>query len=386
MSKVKSATNIPFSLPYVGKEEQEAVASAVLQDPLHGDGPISRRVEKWMEEWLGVKHVYLTTSCTHALEMAMLVLEIGPDDEVIMPSFNFVSSANAVSLRGATPVFADIKPETMNIDPSDVINKITSKTKAIIPVHYAGVSCDMDEIMEIARMNNLFVVEDAAQGVDAYYKSRPLGTMGDIGCYSFHDTKNITCGEGGAFITNNDDIARKAEIIREKGTNRSAFLRGEIDKYSWVGLGSSYILSDILSAILEVQLNKRKEIFDKRKIIWNKYYKILKPFEKKNIIRLPFIPDDRKSNYHIFYFNASSNMEQDLIINALKSKGIQATFHYVPLHSAPYLSIAEPNETYLQNTNRYSNTIIRLPLYPSIYSEIDGIVNTISDVMSNLFL
>ena len=231
--------NIPFNEPYIDEEEEQALIKALRSKHLRGDGPCTQRVQAYMEEWLDVEHVLLTTSCTHALEMAMLVLGISPGEEVIMPSFNFVSSANAAVLAGADPVFAEVSPETMNLDPEDVERRITERTKAIVPVHYAGVACDMDAILEIADRYDLYVVEDAAQGVDAYYDGEPLGTMGDIGCYSFHDTKNITCGEGGAFMTNDPEIAHRAEIVREKGTNRAAFIRGEVDKYTWVDKGSS---------------------------------------------------------------------------------------------------------------------------------------------------
>ena len=268
---------VPSTVPYVGDEEEEAIKKALANGHLTGNGPICKRVQQQIQEMFEVKHVLLTPSCTAALEMAMLVLDIGPGDEVILPSFTFVSTANCIVLRGAKPVFAEIKPDTLNIDPKDIRRRITPRTKAIVPMHYAGVGCDMDAIIEIAEEHNLYVVEDAAQGVDALYKDQYLGTIGDIGCYSFHGTKNITCGEGGAFLTNDDELARRAEIAHEKGTNRAAFVRGQVDKYSWVSVGSSYVLSDLLAAVLEVQLGKREEIRIKRKVVWKRYYEELKP-------------------------------------------------------------------------------------------------------------
>lgn len=373
---------IPFNKPYVGKEEEEAITKVLRSGHLRGDGPATKRVQQQMEEWLGINHALLTTSCTHALEMAMMVIDIGPGDEVIMPSFNFVSSANAVVLRGGTPVFADINPVTMNIDPVDIAKKITPKTKAIVPVHYAGVSCDMDAIMDLANRHNLYVIEDAAQGVDAYYDARPLGTIGHIGCFSFHDTKNITCGEGGAFLTNDDDIAARAEIMREKGTNRAAFMRGEIDKYTWVSEGSSYIPSDLLAAMLEVQLEKKDEIKQKRKKKWKRYAAALAPCVEQKKILLPAIPDRCKSNYHIFFFFARSPNEQQQLLNAFKKAEIPAAFHYVPLHSAPYPREAIKTMTELPQTADYGNRLIRLPLYPDLELT-DKFLNRIVQVIDN---
>jgi dTDP-4-amino-4,6-dideoxygalactose transaminase len=376
---------LPFNKPYTGAEEEQALTEALRSGHLRGDGPNTKHVQKQMEEWLNIKHVLLTTSCTHALEMAVIVLGIGPGDEVIMPAFNFVSSANAVVLRGATPVFADIKPETMNIDPKDIERKITGSTKAIIPVHYAGVSCDMDTIMSIAEKNNLFVIEDAAQGVDAFYKGKALGSIGHIGCYSFHDTKNITCGEGGAFVTNDDEIAQKAEVIREKGTNRAAFMRGEIDKYTWVREGSSYIPSDLLAAMLDAQLKKKEDIKQKRKERWERYRAGLQDCEKSGKIELPVIPDDCDSNYHIFYFYARSSREQELLLEAFKDAGIPAAFHYVPLHSAPFAK-KQLQKSDLANTDDYSNRLIRLPLYPDLELTerfLQKIIRVINDSIPN---
>lgn len=356
----------PFNKPYIGKQEEEALLEALRSRHLRGDGPRTKRVQQQMEQWLGVGHVLLTTSCTHALEMAMMVLDVGPGDEVIMPSFNFVSSANAAVLRGAKPVFADIRAETMNIDPDDIARKITPATKAVVPVHYAGVGCAMDTIMAIAEEHDLYVIEDAAQAVDACYRGRPLGTIGHIGCYSFHDTKNITCGEGGAFLTNDDALAGRAEIIREKGTNRAAFMRGEIDKYTWVSPGSSYIPSDLLAALLEAQLDRRSEIKRSRRQRWQRYHRALRPLQDAGKITLPHIPDHCDSNYHIFHFLAPTAALQEQLLEHFRAQDIPASFHYVPLHSAPYARQALEEAPALEQTDHCSNRLIRLPLYPEL--------------------
>ena len=361
--------DVPFNKPYIGKDEREAVAEALEQDVLHGDGPTTERVQDMLTEWLGVDCALLTTSCTHALEMAMMTLDVGPGDEVIMPSFNFVSSANAVVLRGATPVFAEIRSETLNLDPEAVEQKITEDTVAIVPVHYGGVACDMEAFLSLGEEYDVAIVEDAAQGVDAYYDGEPLGTIGDIGCYSFHDTKNVTSGEGGAFLTDDENIARRAEIVREKGTNRSAFYRGEVDKYSWVDEGSSYILSDILSALLEVQLEQRDEIKKKRKQVWMTYREVLRPLADDGLIEWQTIPEYADPNYHLFYFRTSTPEERDELLEALKDKGIQATFHSVPLHSSPYGRETLDCTDKLPTTQRCSETLIRLPLYPQLVDQ-----------------
>lgn len=374
--------NLPFNQPYIGEEEEQRVLQALRSGHLRGDGSFTKRVQQQMQEWLDVAHVLLTTSCTHALEMAMMVLEIGPGDEVIMPSFNFVSSANAAVLRGATPVFAEINPETMNIDPQSISAHISNATKAIVPVHYAGVSCDMDVIMHLADQHNLYVIEDAAQGVDAYHDGRALGTIGHIGCYSFHDTKNITCGEGGAFLTNDHEIAAKAEIMREKGTNRAAFMRGEIDKYTWVEQGSSYIPSDLLAALLEAQLQKKEEIKNRRRQRWERYYEVLEPLCEKGKITLPAIPPKCNSNYHIFYFLTRSSKEQESLLAACKEANIPAAFHYVPLHSAPFAKKVLHQGPDLPQTSAYSSRLIRLPLYPGLEMTDDYLLRIV-DVINN---
>jgi dTDP-4-amino-4,6-dideoxygalactose transaminase len=373
---------IPSNVPYIGVEEEKALKKALADGHLTGNGPICKRVQEQMQEIFNVKHVLLTPSCTAALEMAMLVLDIGPGDEVILPSFTFVSTANCIVLRGAKPVFAEIKPDTLNIDPEDIRRRITPRTKAIIPVHYAGVGCDMDAIMEIAEEHNLWVVEDAAQGVDALYKGQYLGTIGDIGCYSFHGTKNITCGEGGAFLTNDDELARRAEIAHEKGTNRAAFVRGQVDKYSWVSIGSSYVLSDLLAAVLEVQLGKRDEIKAKRKTMWEQYYKGLKLLAGEGKVILPVVPANREPNYHIFFFRVADEETRNRVLSTLRDRGIGATFHYIPLHSSPFGKKDLKCAYELPRTEKASCTLVRLPIYASMESdEIASIVTSALEVI-----
>ena len=368
---------IPLTVPFFSSEEKEALLHAFDEGKIIGNGTISKRVQEQVQQLFGVKHVLLTPSCTAALEMSMLALDIGPGDEVIMPSFTFVSAANCVVLRGATPIFAEIKPDTLNIDPEDIRRCITPRTKVIMPMHYAGVGCDMDEIMKIAKEHNLYVVEDAAQGVDALYQDQYLGTIGDIGCYSFHGTKNITCGEGGAFLTNDDEIARKAEIIQEKGTNRAAFIKGRVDKYSWVSVGSSYVLSDLLAAVLEAQLVKRSDVKQARELIYNRYINDLSSLAAREIIQLPVIPDGRESNYHLFFFRVTDKDTRDELLDRLRKRGIGASFHYVPLHSSPFGKelIPVPESRGLSLTEKISNGLIRLPIYPDLKpSEIEYII------------
>jgi dTDP-4-amino-4,6-dideoxygalactose transaminase len=360
---------IPFHKPFTDHLELKAVDMVLKQGILRGDGPASKRVQKLISDDINAKYVFFTTSCTHALEMAIMCLDLQPGDEVILPSFTFVSTANAILIHGGKPVFADILPGTLNLDPEDVERKISSRTRAVIPVHYAGVSVDFAALKKVTDQKNILLIEDAAQGVDAYYNSQALGTIGDIGCYSFHDTKNITCGEGGAFITSSEEIARKAEIIREKGTNRSAFLRGEVDKYTWINRGSSFIQSDILAAVLEAQWHKRAEIKLLRKAVWETYLQTLKPFADRKLITLPVIPDSCESNYHIFFVNTQDSETRDQLLEHLKSNGIQASFHYVPLHNSPFGKQLNPSQTSLPNTELLSDTLIRLPIYPGLQAE-----------------
>lgn len=355
--------------PTIGDPEIQAVVQALTSGHLVGAGPVSRRVEAQMAEMFGVAHVLLTASCTAALEMAVMALELGPGDEVILPSFTFVSSANCLVLRGVRPVFADICPQTLNLDPADVERRITPRTRAILPVHYAGVSCDMDALQALADRYGLAIIEDAAQGVDATWRGRYLGTLGTIGCYSFHATKNLTCGEGGAFLTNDPVLARRAEIIREKGTNRAAFLRGDIDKYTWVAAGSSYILSDLLAALLEVQLQRREWILSRRRQIWEMYQQALTPLADAGQIELAHNPTEARSNCHIFYLRTRTPDEQEKLLGFMKASGIPAAFHYVPLHTSPFGRALHPDPLSLPVTEQAAATLVRLPIGTHISGE-----------------
>jgi len=354
---------IPFSEPTVGEAEMAAMQEVVLTKALAGDGKICRETEKLLQEMCGVKHALLTTSCTHALELAMLTLELGPGDEVILPSFTFSSTANAIMRQGARPVFADIDPATFNLDPHKLEELITPRTRCIIPVHYAGQGCEMETINAIAARYNISVVEDAAQGVGATWNGKPLGTIGDMGCFSFHATKNITCGEGGALLTNDSKLAHKAEIIREKGTNRSAFLRGEVDKYTWVDVGSSFVLTDMLAAFLKVQLERTAELNTKRLAIWNSYYDGTAALEQAGFIKRPYFRPEASNNGHIFGL-LINNGKRDEVMRGLKARGVTAVFHYVPLHSSPYMvKYYEGQTPSLPATDMVSDSLLRLPLY-----------------------
>jgi dTDP-4-amino-4,6-dideoxygalactose transaminase len=357
---------IPFHISDIERKDISACISALSQNHLDGDGPETRRVQCQLKTLLNVPHVLLTPSCTHAMELALMSLGIGIGDEVILPSFTFSSTANAIVLQGARPVFAEIERETLMIDPNDIERRITNRTKAIMPVHYAGVSCPMDEVIEIANRHRLYVIEDAAQGVGAKYRGQFLGTIGDIGCYSFHGTKIVTCGEGGAFITKNDEIAKKAEIIREKGTNRSAFLRGEVDKYTWVDRGSSYVMADILAAILGEQLKKMEALIAARKRIFEIYMEGLRDLASSGRISLPTVPDYAESNYHIFYILTETENERNRLLEALRNQGIGSSFHYIPLHSSPFGMRFGYEANSLPITEHVSKTLVRFPIYPRL--------------------
>ena len=378
-------STIPFHKPFTDQDELTAVEQVLSTGILRGDGPTSRELQTILCKDLTCKHLFFTTSCTHALEMAIMCLDLNPGDEVILPSFTFVSTANAIIIHGGVPVFVDILPGTLNIDPEDVKKKISPKTRAIIPVHYAGVAADVNSLRSIIGSRKILIIEDAAQGVDATFDGKALGTLGDIGCFSFHDTKNITCGEGGAFITNSDEIARKAEIIREKGTNRSAFLRGEVDKYTWINKGSSFIQSDILAGILMAQWKKRVLIKSLRKKAWLTYFDILKKFEESGFISLPEIPQNCNTNYHIFFLNTVHQEHRDSLLMKLKESGIGASFHYVPLHSSPYGRQLTTRPVSLPNTDYLSNSLIRLPLYPNIESDHPDYAERVVDVLNSFF-
>ena len=354
--------------PYIGKES-EYVLDAVNKGHISGDGEYTKKCAKKLEELSGTKRALLTTSCTHGTEMAALLSDIKPGDEVIMPSYTFVSTADAFVLRGATPVFVDIRPDTMNIDETLIEDAITSKTKAIVPVHYAGVGCEMDTIMDIARRHNLTVIEDAAQGIASTYKGKALGTFGDFGCYSFHETKNISMGEGGALLIQNEDLIEPAEIIREKGTNRAKFFRGQIDKYTWVNYGSSYLPSDMNAAYLWAQIENIDIIQKKRLSVWNRYREGLSELEKKEYIEFGVIPDECTNNAHMFYIKVRDLENRTDLLNFLKENGIQAVFHYVPLHSAPAGRKFGRFNGEDRYTTKESERLIRLPLFYSISDE-----------------
>lgn len=348
--------------PYVG-EEIKYIEEAVKAQKICGDGQFTKKCNKWFEDKTGAAKVLLTTSCTHATELAALLLDIQPGDEVIMPAYTFVSTADAFVLRGATAVFVDINPKTMNIDENLIEDAITEKTKAIVPVHYAGVSCEMDKIMEIAKKHNLYVVEDAAQGVMSTYKGKALGTIGDYGCYSFHETKNYSMGEGGALLIRDGKNAELAEIIREKGTNRSKFFRGQIDKYTWVEVGSSYLPSDMNAAYLWAQLQKADEINENRLQSWNRYYEGLKDLKEAGKIELPYVPEYCEHNAHMFYIKAKDLEERSALISYLKENGVTAVFHYIPLHTAPAGKEYGRFHGEDKYTTKESERIIRLPMY-----------------------
>lgn len=371
---------VPFNKPtYIGKES-EYVLDAVNKGHISGDGEYTKKCAKKLEELSGTKHALLTTSCTHATEMAALLSDIKPGDEVIMPSYTFVSTADAFVLRGATPVFVDIRPDTMNIDETLIEDAITSKTKAIVPVHYAGVGCEMDTIMDIARRHNLTVIEDAAQGIASSYKGKALGTFGDFGCYSFHETKNISMGEGGALLIQNEDLIEPAEIIREKGTNRAKFFRGQIDKYTWVNYGSSYLPSDMNAAYLWAQLENIDIIQKKRLSVWNRYREGLSELEKKEYIEFGVIPDECTNNAHMFYIKVRDLENRTDLLKFLKEKGIQAVFHYVPLHSAPAGRKFGRFNGEDRYTTKESERLVRIPLFYSITDDmVEHIINSFFD-------
>ena len=327
---------IPFNAPPIVGSEIEYMQSAMASGKLCGDGGFTRRCQQWMEQHFGSKKVLLTPSCTASLEMAALLCDIQPGDEVIMPSYTFVSTANAFVLRGATIVFVDVRPDTLNIDETLIEAAITAKTRAIVPVHYAGVACEMDSIMALAAKYQLFVIEDAAQGVMSQYKGRALGTIGHIGCFSFHETKNYTAGgEGGATLINDAKLVERAEIIREKGTNRSQFFRGQVDKYTWRDLGSSYLMADLQAAYLWAQLEAAERINQQRLRLWQRYYDALQPLAATGRIALPVVPKECRHNAHMFYIKLRDSDDRQALINWMKEAEILTVFHYIPLHSSP---------------------------------------------------
>ncbi len=369
---------IPFNRPPFTGKEIEYMGEAIAAGKICGDGAFTKKCNAWIEEKTGTKKALLTTSCTHALEMSAILCGIKAGDEVIMPSFTFVSTADAFVGRGATVVFVDIRPDTMNIDETKIEKAITDKTKAIVPVHYAGVSCEMDTINALAKKYGLYVVEDAAQGVMASYKGKALGTLGSYGCYSFHETKNYSMGEGGAVLINTDtEDIEKAEIIREKGTDRSRFFRGQVDKYTWVDFGSSYLPSDLNAAYLYAQLENAELINQSRLALWGRYYNALSNVKG---IELPFIPEDCVHNAHMFYIKTGNLQERAELISFLKERGIGSAFHYIPLHSAPAgkrYGRFDGEDVY---TTKESERLLRLPMYYGLrVEEVDSVTSAIKD-------
>lgn len=360
---------IYFNMPIYTGKEIEYIQKAVANKKICGDGEFTAKCNAWFEKKTGTKKCLLTTSCTHATELAALLANIKQGDEVIMPSYTFVSTANAFVLRGAVPVFVDIRPDTMNIDENRIEAAITDRTRAIVPVHYAGVSCEMDKIMELAKTYHLLVIEDAAQGVMSTYKGKPLGTIGDFGCYSFHETKNYSMGEGGALLIREEKDIEPAEIIREKGTDRSKYFRGQIDKYTWGNYGSSYLPSDMNAAYLYAQLEMAEEINTDRLHCWNLYYQLLEPLEKEGKIELPVVPKECVHNAHMFYIKGKDMKERTELIDFLKSQEVHAVFHYVPLHSAPAgikFGRFHGEDKY---TTKESERLLRLPMYYGLKEE-----------------
>jgi len=368
--------NVP---PYTGKE-MDYIKECVENQKICGDGIYTKKCNEWIEKKTGTAKCLLTTSCTHALEMAALLADIQPGDEVIMPAYTFVSTADAFVLRGAVPVFVDIRPDTMNMDENLIEAAITEKTKAIAPVHYAGVACEMDKIMELAKKYNLYVIEDAAQGIMASYKGKALGTIGDFGCFSFHETKNYSMGEGGALLIQDESHVEEAEIIREKGTNRSKFYRGQIDKYTWVNFGSSYLPSDMNAAYLYAQLEMAEEINDARLVCWNRYHENLKSLQEKGLVELPVVPEGCVHNAHMFYIKVKDIEVRTALIDYLKSQGIMSVFHYIPLHTAPAGLKYGRFHGEDKYTTRESERLTRLPMFYGLTLEqVDYICGKVCD-------
>jgi len=374
---------IPFNIPPLAGNEEKYLKEVIVKRKLSGDGDFTKKCHQWLEDNFNCKKALLTTSCSHALDMAAILIDTKDGDEIIMPSYTFVSTANAFALRGAKIVFVDIRPDTMNIDENLIENAITDKTKAIVVVHYAGVACEMDAILAITRKHGLYLIEDAAQGVMSKYKGKFLGTIGDIGCYSFHETKNYSSGEGGAIMLNNEKFIERAEIVREKGTDRARFLRGQVDKYTWVDIGSSYLPSELNAAYLFAQLEMADKINEKRLLLWKYYFEKLKYLKDGGIIDIPQIPEDCEHNGHMFYIKVRNIEERTKLIDYLKARDILSVFHYVPLHS----SKAGIKHGYFYGNDRYttreSNRLIRLPMYYDLSNnEIDKVVMAINSYYS----
>ncbi len=372
---------IDFNRPFATGKEFEYIRSAITTAHLSGNGRFTKQCQTWLEQQLHSRKALLTHSCTAALEMAAILADIKPGDEIIMPSFTFVSTANAFVLRGGIPVFVDIRPDTLNLDETKIEAAITPKTRAIVPVHYAGVGCDMDAIMEIAHRHNLMVIEHAAQCILSSYKGRPLGGIGHLGALSFHETKNIISGEGGALLVNDERFMQRSEIIWEKGTNRSQFFRGQVDKYTWVDIGSSFLPSEILAAFLWAQMEDVASITQRRLAIWDRYHTKFAEAEKQGVLRRPVIPADCTNNAHMYYLLTRDHGMQMRILQGLKAKGIQAVFHYIPLHSAPAGRKYGRANGRLEVTDKASETLVRLPMWVGIDdNDVDRITNIVIEI------
>jgi dTDP-4-amino-4,6-dideoxygalactose transaminase len=361
---------IKFNKPYFTGNESYYIQEAIQNNRLSGNGPFTVKCQQFFEQRYGFRKALLTQSCTAALEMAALLIECGVEDEIILPSYTFVSTANAFALRGSKLVFADSNSYNPNMDAEKLEPLITPKTKAIVVVHYAGIACDMDKIMALAEKHNLFVIEDAAQGVDSFYKEKPLGSIGHLAAFSFHETKNIISGEGGMLAINDDKFIKRAEILWEKGTNRSAFFRGEVDKYNWIDVGSSFLPSELTAAFLWAQLQSLDQIQIRRKTIWDYYYKSLRPLNQSNTLFLPVIPAFATNNAHLFYVATKNHDEYSALVAHLKANEIQAVFHYLPLHKSPYMENKHSVQQELPMSEFYESNLLRLPLYPDL-SEVE---------------
>ena len=373
--------DIPFNKPYMTGKELWYISQAHANTHLAGDGAFTKRCSRWLEARTGSQKALLTHSCTGALEMAAILADFEAGDEVIMPSYTFVSTANAFVLRGAIPVFVDIRPDTMNIDESKIEAAITPRTKAIVPVHYAGVACEMDTIMDIARRRSLLVIEDAAQGLMSSYKGRPLGSIGHMAAFSFHETKNIIAGEGGALMINDPRFVERAEIIREKGTNRSQFFRGQVDKYTWTDFGSSYLPSELIAAFLWAQMEEADPITERRMKLWDTYHRFLSQAERRGQLRRPVVPDGVTHNAHMYYVLLPNLLARTEFIAKLRALQIGTVFHYVPLHSSPFGQHAARSHGEMSNTNDFSDRLVRLPLWIGLDEHQADVIQKIVSVL-----
>jgi dTDP-4-amino-4,6-dideoxygalactose transaminase len=373
---------IPFNVPHLRGREHAYIDEALASGKLSGNGQFASRAAAWLQDYLGSPRALITPSCTAALEMAAILCDVGPGDEVIVPSFTFVSTVNAFALRGATPVFVDIVPETLNIDPAAVESAITDRTRAIVVVHYAGVGCEMDRIMELGRRHGIRVVEDAAHGLPGSWNGRPLGSIGDLATFSFHETKNVQCGEGGALVVNDPALVARAEIIQEKGTDRAQFFRGQVDKYTWRDIGSSYLLSEVASAFLWAQLEQAEAITAERRTIWSRYHEAFEAIEREELVRRPTVPHGCVHSGHLYYLLLPTAEMRDEFIQVLKERQIHAVFHYVPLHSSPAGAAIGRSSGLLTVTDELSARLVRLPIWGGLGEErVERVVTAVQETV-----